>query len=146
MKSRTSAKIARKTKGLDEIFPKEWKEKGKELLTKWKGSEESFDRNLAGLFELIVAYKCLADIALAYAPKELYGSIVVDAEKVCNEIGTSLIRDGEEVSECLTKKHKDCKGSYVSSNPNVQRKIICKCKCPQPTATEPNYNNSNASN
>lgn len=122
-------KAARKAKSFDEIFSKEWKENGKVLLARWRSSDESLERNLVSLFELMVAYKCLSDIALAYAPRELYGRIVVDAEKVCNEIGTSIIRVGDEVSECLTRRHEDCKGSYTNSHPNVKRTIICKCQC-----------------
>lgn len=40
-------RTTRKAKSLDEIFSKEWKDNGKELLAKWKSKDNSLDRNLA---------------------------------------------------------------------------------------------------
>lgn len=118
-----------KVRDLNDLFSDQWKEKVKITLDEMKGSDNGLSRSLGNLFELVITYRCLSDIALEYAPRKLFSKIVVDTETVCNELGTSLIREGDEVNTCLTKRHSDCKGSYSNSHASVKRNIVCKCKC-----------------
>ena len=121
--------IIRRPTDPDQIFSKEWKEGVKKQLAEWKSSSDSMDKNIAKVFEAALVHKIIAEVSLTYAPQDLYGRIVSDAECICNEIGASLLNDEEEVSRCMTRKHRDCKGAYVHTNPDIKRKIICRCKC-----------------
>lgn len=119
----------RRPRELRELFPEQWRLKVRQILDEMKTSEDGLSKSMGNTFELAIVYKFLSDIALEYAPSNLFGRIVVDAEKICNDVGTSLVRDGDNVDRCLTKKHADCAGSYLNSHPNVKRIIICNCKC-----------------
>jgi len=131
MKSKSRKKKSRIEKDLEKLFPEQWRENIRKTLTETKSGDERLGTKMLDLFETTVTYRVLADIALEYAPRNLFGRIVVDAEKVCNDMGTSLIRDGDTVSTCMTKRHEDCTGSYVNTHPKVKRTLVCKCECLQ---------------
>lgn len=119
----------RQPKPLNEMFSEDWKQGVKKLIADKKNSSDDWQRSFADLSEAAIARKILGDVALAYATDEMFGRIITDAEKVCNEIGISLIQDGATVERCVTKTHKECTAKYVGSDPAFKRTIICKCAC-----------------
>lgn len=121
-------KPTRKAKSPGEIFPDEWIQRMRQCLAEMGTNEiDKPDKVFSKMGKTFLAYRCLAIIAIEYSPPKLLSKIVIDAERICNRMGSSLIRDGDEVTNCLTKSHEDCMGSYV--NPIINRKIVCKCKC-----------------
>lgn len=121
-------KSARKTKSDARIFPDEWIQRMRQCLADMEANDiDKPNKAFSKMGKMFLAYRCLATIAIEYAPPKLLSKMVVDAERICNRMGSSLIRDGDEVTMCLTKRHDECTGSYV--NPIISRTIICKCKC-----------------
>jgi hypothetical protein len=134
MKNRSRNKTVSEEKNLEKLFPEQWRENIRKTLAETKSGDERWGTKMLGLFETAIIYRVRADIALEYAPKKLFWRIVVDAEGVCNDLGISLIRDGDTISTCMTKTHADCTGSYVNTHPRVKRTIFCRCKCHLPNA------------
>lgn len=84
------------------------------------------DHVLSSYMRIAWAYHCLAMTGIAYSTPKQYKKIMSEAERLCNLFGTSLEKR-ESIERCLTKKHQDCLGDYVSTH--AVKIVVCKCAC-----------------